>query len=401
MLSRTTRPVARCARQQLRVPAKKAHLRNARFQSTAAETKSGAAGGNNSAVIGGIAGGTVTFVAGYAWYHFSGAKTVVQTAKKTSDYVNQTKQKLAEKAPEPNQAFDWLRDTAKSYAAFIPGAKSYVDTAFDDLEKIRSKHGPEFDKIVSDAYYELKDTTKSSGASTETAFKAWDVLQKHLNRLFNLAGDAADDILENHPKLKETVGGSFDQLKQMGEAYGPQAKEEVNKTFQQITDIVKSGLSADSAVKIKNLIDEKKNKLQKLGDEAWQKGMEEAKPYLDRSPQAKELIEKNADALKKGNFMQLWNLVKESASSGKTEDLEKYVKEKVDQAKTSGLGNLDKWLKAVPGGSNVIPQLQQLQTIAEKRGNEAEKILKETVEDIQNVLKKRKEQIEKVAEEAK
>lgn len=397
MLSRTSRPIARCARQQVRMQPK-THLRNKRLQSTSSAP---AAAGGSSALIGGVAGGAVALLGGYAWYHISGTRKVVKSAKQTQDYVNLAKQKIAEKTPEPNEAFDWLRDTAKSYAAFIPGAKGYVDTAFDDLDKIRGEHGEEFDKIVRDAYAELKEVSKKGAANADTAFKAVDILQKHLNRLFELAGDAADGILDNHPQLKEKVYGSFDQLKQMGDAYGPQAKEEVNKTWQQISDIVKGGATAESAEEIQNLIKEKKKQVQKFGDKAWQKGIEEIKPYLDKNPTVKKLVEDNANAFKEGNFMQLWSLVMESASSGKTEDLEKYVKEKVDHTRNSGLGNLDKWLKAVPGGSDVIPQLQSLQTMAEKRGKEAEKIFKETVDDIQGVLTKRKEQIEKVAEDAK
>jgi hypothetical protein len=233
-----------------------------------------------------------------------------------------------------------------------------------------------------------------------SASQALSVLQKHAKQLFDLAGDAADNVLNNHPQLKEKVGGSFDQLKEMGDAYGPQAKEEVNKTWQQISGIIQRGASVDSAEDIKKLIQEKKTKLEKLGDEAWQKGFEESRQYLDKSPKLKQMVEDNADTLKKGNLQDLWGLVKESASSGKTEDVEKYIKDKVGQAKESSLGDLD-WQKMIPGGSSVIPQLQSLQAIAQKRGSEAEEVLKQTVEEIQDVLKKRKEQVEKIAEEGK
>lgn len=37
--------------------------------------------------------------------------------------------------------------------------------------------------------------------------------------------DAAEDVLENHPQLKEKLGGSADQLKQLGEQIGPKAKK--------------------------------------------------------------------------------------------------------------------------------------------------------------------------------
>ncbi|KAJ5130384.1 uncharacterized protein N7515_006423 [Penicillium bovifimosum] len=395
MLGRTSGPAARTARQQLRT---KARVPNARFQST---TSNAGSSGANPALVGGAAGAAAAVVTGYTWYHFSGVKTVVNTSKQTQAYFDQAKQKIAEKTPEPNEAFDWLRDTVKSYAVFIPGARAYVDTAFDDLEKIRKDHGKEFDQVISDAYKELHDLTKSEGVTTASAGKALQILQKYSKSLFDLAGDAAGNILDNHPQLKEKFGDSYDQLKQMGESYGPQAKEEFNKTWEQISSIVQRGVSVDTVAEIKKLIEDKKEKLQKYGDEAWQKGLEQSQQYLEKNPKLKELVENNADALKKGNFQELWGLVKDSASSGKTEEVEKYVKDKVGQAKNSDLGNLDKWLNMVPGGSQVIPQLQALQTIAQAKGDEAQGVLKETLEELQQVLKKRKEQVEKLAEEGK
>ncbi|KAL4863352.1 hypothetical protein BDV12DRAFT_177631 [Aspergillus spectabilis] len=402
MFTRTSRPAARCARRQLYAPAKSSSRSNARFQSTSSEQ---ASSGSNPALVGGLAGGAVAFGAGYAWYHFSGAKTAVRTVKETQNYANSVKQGIVRNAPEPDKVLQWFRDTTKSYAAFIPGARGYVDTLFDDLDTIKEKHGGEFDAIIKDAYSEMKELSKKGGANADTAFQALHILQKHLNRLLDLSGDAAEDILSNHPQVKEKVGGSFDQLKEMGDAYGPQAKEEVNRTWEQITSIVKGGVSVKSVDEIRKLIQEKREKLQKLGDEAWQKGLEEYQQYLDKSPKVKELVENNADALKKGNFTELWGLIKDSAASGKTEEVEKYVKDKVgqakDQAQQSGAIDLDKWSSVVPDGSKVLSQLQSLQSIGEKKGKDAESVLKDTVGELQEVLKKRKEQLEKIADEAK
>ncbi|KAJ5433457.1 uncharacterized protein N7458_012613 [Penicillium daleae] len=396
MLSQTQRPAARVIG-RVRFPSKP-RVYNARFQSSSSgSTSSGA----NSALIGGVAGGAFAAAAGYTWYSFSGAKTLVDTNKQAKQYLEQAKQKISEAAPGPNESYAWFKKTVTRYAVFIPGAREYVDTAFKDLEKIKEKHDEEFDKIIQDAYKDLSEVSKKGGFDTNTAFEAFYVLQKHLDRLLDLAGDVGEDILDNHPKVKEKLGGSFDQLKQMGDAYGPQAKEEVTKTWSQITDIIKRGASIDAVAEIKKLIDEKKEKLQKLGEEAWQKGLDESRQFMEKNPKLKSLVEENADALKKGNFQDLWGLLKDSASSGKTEEVEKYVKERVDQVKSGGFGDLDKWLKAIPGGSNILPQLQTLQTVAQKKGGDAEKVLKETFEEIQDVLKKRKEQVEKIAEEAK
>ncbi|KAJ5382972.1 hypothetical protein N7517_000883 [Penicillium concentricum] len=393
MLGRSSGIAARSARQRLQPNAR---FINSRFQSTASNAASTS---GNPALIGGLAGGAAAFLAGYTWYHFSGTKTLVNTGKQTQAYIDQAKRTVTEKTPEPNEAFVWLKDTIKGYAVFIPGARGYVDTAFDDLEKIRNDHGKQFDQVVKNAYTELKDISKKEALSIDSASKALNVLQKYLKQLFELAGDATENVLNNHPGLKEKVGGSFDQLKEMGDAHGPQAKEELTRTWQQISSILQRGTNGESVEEIKNLIQEQKSKFEKLGEEAWQKGFEEAQQYLDKYPKLKQMVEDNADTLKKGNPKDLWGLVKDSASSGKTEDVEKYITDKVGQAKTSGLGDLDKWLKMVPGGSSVIPQLQSLQAIAQKRGSEAEDLLKETVEEIQNVLKKREAQLVKIAEE--
>jgi hypothetical protein len=351
-------------------------------------------------LVGGIAGGAATFLLGYTWYHFSGAKKLVQTANQTQKYYNEAKKTVAEKTPDPDQAFGWLRDTAKSYASWIPGAKPYVDQAFDDLEEIKRKHGKEFNEIVSDAYKDLREATKKGSLDVNTAVKIKDILQEHFKRLFELAGESAEDILNNHPEIKEKVGGSLDQLKEMGNAYGPKAKEEVDRTWEQVKDIMSTGINPETVMKIQRLAQEKREKLQKLGDEAWQKGMEEAKPYLEKNPKIKELVEKNSDALRKGNFGELWGLIKEGATSGNLGNLEGYINKTVDQAKKSGfdIGNL---AEKLPGGSNILSQLQNLQTVAQKKGPEAEKILKDTLNDIQGVLSERTKQAESLAEEAK
>lgn len=391
-----SRTAARCGRRQLYRP--KTGRPNARFQSTSPNQPPQ---GTNSALVGGIAGGAVAFGTGYVWYQVSGAKAAVRTVKETQDYADSLKQGIIKNAPEPDKALQWLRDTTQSYAAFIPGARGYIDALFDDLETVKGKHGREFDSIIRDAYAEMKDLSKKGGANVDTAFQGLQILQKHLNRLLDLSGDAAGDIINNHPKLKEKLGGSFDQLKEMGDAYGPQAKEEVNRTWQQVTDIIKGGAGIASVEEIRTLVQEKRDKLQKLGDEAWQKGMDEYKQYLDKNPKVKELVEDNADALKKGDFSKLWTLVKDSASSGKTDEVEKYVKEKAGQAKDTVEIDLDKWSSIIPGVSDVLNELQSLQTAGAKKGKDAESVLRDTVGELQEVLKKRKEELEKIGDEVK
>lgn len=369
-----------------------------RLESTAT---AGNSGPGSHAAIGAVSGAAAAIAVGYIFYRTSGARDVVIASKTTKDYVNSATKKIKENTPEPNEALQWLRNSAQSYAAFIPGAKSYVDSAFDDLDAIREKHGDEVDKIVREAYDEMRKVLGNGDVSLVTAHKTWEVLSKHMSRIADLAGDSAQQIMDNHPQLKEKVGGNWDKLKEYGDKYGPEAKKEVDKTWQQISDVVKTGFSASNIEKIKSIVEEKVEKLKKLGDEAWDKGMEQAKPYLEKNPKVKELVEQNADALKGGDVQQLYERIKTAVEKGDLGDLEGYVKSAADKAKQSGFGGLDQYLNKVPGGDQIIPKLSQLQEAAQKHGDEAQKIMKDAISEISEVLKKKGDEAQKLAEKAK
>jgi len=286
---------------------------------------------------------------------------------------------------EPNEAIEWLRSTAKSYGAIIPGVSGYIDSAFDDIDTIRRKHGKEVDAIVKEAYHELKDVTQA-GMSVAAATKAWDVLQKHMKRIGDLAGDAAQDIINNHPALKDKVGGNLDQLKQMGDKYGPEAKKQVDETWDQIKEIMKSGVSTSTIPKVQKLVQDKIQKVQELGGKVWDQSMEKAKPLLDKSPEVKEVVEKNADQLKKqGNVQELY--VQNTVN-------------KVREGSGGGSGGLEKYLKMIPGGGEIIPKLTEMQKIAQEHGEEAENIAKDTFKEIEQVLQKKLGEAQELAQKA-
>lgn len=286
----------------------------------------------------------------------------------------------------------------------IPGASGFVDSAFNDLDAVRSKHGKEVDSIIKEAYGELKDISQE-GMSVTAATKAWGILQKHLKRISDLAGDAASDIISNHPALKEKVGGNLDQLKQIGDKYGPEAKKQVDETWDQIQEIVKSGVSASTISKVQSLLQEKVQKIQELGGKVFDQGMEKAKPYLDKSPEVKKLLEDNKEKLKKnGNVQELYERVKDAVQSGKIDTLKEYVQntvKKVGQGSGGDDGGLEKYLNMMPSGGEIIPKLTQLQKIAQEHGEEAEKLVTDTFKEIQEVLQKKVGEAEELAQKAK
>jgi hypothetical protein len=188
---------------------------------------------------------------------------------------------MKEETPEANEVLKWFRKTATSYTSFIPGAKSYVDTAFNDLDSVEKKHCGEIDEIESNAYSEIREATKAD-LSREMVYKTWDILQQHLTHLGELAQTSAGEILDNHPEIKEKVGVNLDELKNMANSYGPEAKKEFEKTYEQIKDVLSGGgVGVEITNKPRQIIDENVQKVKSIGDEAWNKGMEAAKPYFD------------------------------------------------------------------------------------------------------------------------
>lgn len=338
-----------------------------------------------------------------------GAKTLVNTARQAEATVKKYTGQLKSSTPDfkPNEALKWLRSTAKSYAFMIPGASGYIDSAFDDIDAIRNKHGSEVDNILKQAYTELKDVTAKEGMSFASAAQGWEILQKHMSSIAELAGDAGQDILNNHPALKSKVGGNLDQLKQMGDKYGPEAKKQVEETTQQIKDIVKNGMSADSIPKIQSLVQDKMHKVQDMGAKLWDESFEKAKPLLEKSPQVKEMVEQNKDALKKsGSVQDLYNKIKDAVSSGSTDSLKQYI-DKIKQGGSpgssgggGGSGALSSYLKMIPGGSQIVPGLTQLQNIAKSHGPEAEKIAKDTFAEIEEVLRRKVGEAQRLAKDA-
>lgn len=399
--TQNARFAARCARRPAaRVANPQYRAQQPRFQSTQSTT-SGNSGAGTHAAVGAASGALAALTVGYIFYRQSGARDVVAASKTAKGYVQSASQKIKEQTPEPNEALQWLRQAAQSYAAFIPGAKGYVDSAFDDLDAIRAKHGDEVDNIVREAYEEMRQVLSKGDMSLVTAHKTWDVITKHMSRISDLAGDASQQIMDNHPQLKEKLGGNIDKLKEYGDKYGPEAKKEVDRTWKQVSDVVKTGLSASNIEKIRSIVQEKIEKLNKMGDEAWKKGMEQAKPYLDKNPQVKKLVEENADALKGGNVQELYQRVKSAVEKGDTGDLQSYIKSVADKAKDGGFGDYEQYLKKIPGGDQILPKLSQLQEVAQKHGDEAQKILKDAVSEISDILQKKGDEASKLAEKAK
>lgn len=301
--------------------------RNVRFASDSASSSAG----SSPTTMGALAGAGAATAVVLAFYQFSGVRPAVQTATQTKKYVDSTVGQLkaqfkANTPDDANEVIQALRETANKYARWLPGGKQYVDSAFDDLETIRKDHGQEVDNIVREAYGELRDAS-SKGMNFETLSDVWDILQKHLGQLSGLAADAGKSILDNHPHLKQQFGGSFEQLKQLGDQAGPEAKKMVDQTWSDVSKILAGGFSFNTVDQIRKLVQDKQEQIKQMGDQAWNKGYEQVKPMLEKNPQVKQFVEQNMDTLKKGNVSEAVSKVQSAISSGSTKDLEQYVQQ--------------------------------------------------------------------------
>ncbi|KAG6039845.1 hypothetical protein E4U41_002023 [Claviceps citrina] len=390
-------------RSATRSVARRVPRQQCRHQSTA--TAGGGGGWNTSHFATGMIGGVVGTAVAYGVYSFTPAGRVASKLNKAaieaSKNYEAAAKKLQDSTPNAHQAVNSIKQFAYSYAAWIPGGKGYVDAAFRDWEAVRNDHKEEADKIVNDAYNQLKAISKS-GLSMETASRAYDVLADVSKKIASLGSEAMSDIIDNHPAVKEKFGPSIEKLQSMGKNYGPEVKKQVDQTWGQVKDILAGGFSASNLDKARRLVEDKVQQMSHLGDEAWNKGLEAAKPYLDKNPKVKELIEEHADSLKQSNLSELFKKVR----SGDLDDLQSYVQDAVNKGKekasdASGSLGLDKYLKMVPQGGDVLQKLQQIGQIADKHKDEGEALLKETVEEIKKVLEKQSEKGKDIVEKAK
>lgn len=402
--------VPRAVRSTRTTRAQQLRLQSTSIPSSPAASTSAA---GTSPYVAGVVGGLVAGGALYGAYLMtpSGkmARSINKTTKEAQKKYKEAATKFQQATPEMDEAVSYIKDLCYSYVGWIPGGRQYVDTAFNDIEKLRKNHKDEADAILKDAYKQFKEASKG-GLSLDTARRGLEVLADVGKKVAELSGDAIGDLLEEHPQVKEKFGGGIDQLKSMSEKYGPEAKKLVDETWEQLSEVVQGGLSAENLNRAQKLIKEKTEQVQKLGDDAWKKGLKELQPYLKKNPAIKELIEKNADDLKQGNAKELFEKARGAVENGQTGDLEEYIKKAVDKAKSKGSKvsklipgdtGLEQYLDQLPNGSEILPKLQQLKEVADKHTDESEKLVRETVDELKRVLESKAEQAMEILNRAK
>ncbi|EJD55711.1 hypothetical protein AURDEDRAFT_109936 [Auricularia subglabra TFB-10046 SS5] len=369
----------------------------------------------------GLAGGAAVLVGGYTAYHFSDLKKMVDAAQAAKSTALQARDKVAALVSNtrPSEALKSLRSLAESYVSLIPGAGSQFDRTFDELDRIAEKHGDKATAIAKKAYDEIQSIASKGQMDMETAGKVADVLRKRIGELQALAGEVGGDILDAHPEVKQKLGGGYEQLQRMVEQKGPEARKAFEDVQKQLKDILANGPSPDALDRARKLLESRtrdlRNAMSPAAQQAWDASMEKAKPYLNKlgsdAGSLRELLTSNAGALSAGS-KELFDRVKRvsEAKGGEREkqvkELKEYVEQKAGEAGDSvpGLGDVMGWVKQVPGGETLlqkVPNAEALQRLAEERGEEAEKLAKETWDELIDVLRKKSERAKELVEDAK
>ncbi|RPD63871.1 hypothetical protein L227DRAFT_572311 [Lentinus tigrinus ALCF2SS1-6] len=409
-----------------------------RFQSTSTSSSSGASSSYDAShLAAGVAGGTVVLLGGYMYYYFSGAKSAVDASRAASQYYQETKAAIASKAPNsPNEALDYLRDVARSYLVIIPGARPHVDAAFDTIDELRSTHGDDVNRIVSDGYEEVSVVIKDSGSmDAAVAMKILDVLRRRsaeLEELGKKAGkDAFGSLSEKYPQLSEKLGGGYEEFKRLAESKGPEAKKVYDETSRQLKDIFSKGFSQNSFDDARRLIQSKTSDLrrfaQQSSQEAWDRALKEATPYLDKAPEIKQLLNDNRDKFiaagaatisgGSSGMQEVFSHIKDVAqgdmakNKDKMNELRKFVEDKAREAEAQGTKQLERgweslqdWIRTMPGGEDALkrmPDVQVFVKVSQERSEDAKKLAKETYEAVLQVLEEKGKKAKQLSEEVK
>ncbi|KAF8608723.1 hypothetical protein BDV93DRAFT_602626 [Ceratobasidium sp. AG-I] len=155
-----------------------------------------------SQLVSGLIGGGVVLAGGYAWYHFSGAKSTVDTSTQVITALTASKEKAIAAAPKPNDALAYLRATAKAYTVFIPGAAAAVDATFDALDELHDDHREEVDGIIYRTYEDIRKITNNKSVDLESAVAVITAIQQRAAELGAVASKvqsgAIPKIVDSH-----------------------------------------------------------------------------------------------------------------------------------------------------------------------------------------------------------
>lgn len=247
-----------------------------RWQSSKAPATGQQQQSQGSSFAAGAGGGLAVLLGGFAWYHFSGTRQVVNAARDTVSKAQELKDKVKDAAGDAaGSAATTVTYLRSATATLIPGSAPFLGKIFDQIEQISKEHGDDVKKIFDETYKDFEKLAKQGGVDAQTASKAVEILQKRVQELQELAASAGGDVynklVSENPKLKEQISEQYDKLKEAVEKAKekkPEAEKLLKETSSELVKIFKdSGVSKESVQKAQELLKKKAEEAKKLGEE--------------------------------------------------------------------------------------------------------------------------------------
>ena len=214
---------------------------------------------------------------GFAWYHFSGTRKVVNTANTALNQAEELKKKVKDAAGDPAEsAANTLNYLRSATATLIPGSAPFLGKVFDQIEQVSKDHGDEVKKIFEDTYKDFEKLGKEGALDSQTASKAVDILQKRVKEIQEIAGqvsgDAYSKLISDNPDLKDKISEQYDKVKEAVEKAKekkPEVEKLLSETGSELTKIFKDkGVSKDTVKQAQELLKKKAEEVKKLAEEA-------------------------------------------------------------------------------------------------------------------------------------
>lgn len=228
---------------------------------------------------------------GFAWYHFSGTRQVVNTARDALNKAQELKEKVkdtaADSADSAASTVNYLRSAT---ATLIPGSAPFLGKVFDQIEQISKEHGDDVKKIFDETYKDFEKLAKQASLDSQTAGKAVDILQQRVKELQQLAGEVGGDayqkLVTENPKLKDQISEQYDSLKKVVEKAKdkkPEAQNLLKDTGSELVKIFKdNGVSEKSVKQAQELLKKKAEEAKKLGEEVSKDAKKDQKDQKDQ-----------------------------------------------------------------------------------------------------------------------
>ncbi|GJN87162.1 hypothetical protein Rhopal_000107-T1 [Rhodotorula paludigena] len=398
-------------------------------------TEAPQAAASSSHLLSGLLGGGVALGGVYAYYSMSGAKDAVDTARSVAGTAKAAKDKVVDMSPSSaKEALNLAKSVAKSYAAAIPGGAVAIDQGFEQLENFLDTHGERAAEIVKQTYADVAEAAKGGKDAQDKVIKS---LQQAVDKVQKLVGEEAskgwEKLGEKYPELQKTLGEQGEEFKKLTDKHGPEAQRIATDFYAQSVKIVsKGGFNAETYDAVKKLLAEKKDELSqfsvKAGRDAWDASAKAAGPALDKMPDVKEALDKNLSKIEgyvgedrikivKDLYAEVEKIGKSDKSiEEKTKAAKDLVQDKLgdsSQFKALGLDKMQdlssqgkRWLEQATGLTGLTKvfdevDIKALKDLAQKRGDDAEKIMHETYAEIKEILQKQAGKAKKLGEETK